>query len=265
MVKSFTELSITESFPVIDKKNPKSSANCWAIVPAAGIGSRMGTSCPKQYLLLNEQPLINYSLQRLLETPWIKGIVVAIAEHDTHWEQLAISNHRAINTVTGGARRVDSVANALDFLQNKLLADDYILVHDAARPCLGKDDLDKLYSALETTQVGVVLADRLSDTVKRDDGNHAVLKTVPRTGLWRALTPQVFAQRILSKAIQEAHKGNINEITDESSAVEQLGLSPQLVQGNTNNIKVTTEGDLPLASLILKAQSQTKKEQDKCE
>jgi len=193
----------------------------------------------------------------LLGTPWIKGVVVAIAEHDNYWHKLSVSKHPEVATVDGGDQRADSVRNALNFLQDRLQKNDYILVHDAARPCLDNNDLQKIYSALKTTDAGVVLADRLSDTVKRDDGDGAVLKTVPRTGLWRALTPQVFPQQLLTKALQKAHNENIADITDESSAVEHLGLSPVLVQGNSNNIKVTTAGDLQLASLILKAQQLT--------
>ncbi len=248
----------------MDNKLLKSSISCWALVPAAGIGSRMNASRPKQYLSLNGQPLIEHSLRKLLQVSWIKGIIVAIAEHDEFWHELAISKDPNIETVLGGAERVDTVRNALDSIKNRLEEDDFILVHDAARPCLGSDDLHKLYAAMTTTDSGVVLADRLSDTVKRDNGYSAVMKTVPREGLWRALTPQVFPQRLLIRALEKAFNEDDAGITDESSAVERLGYSPLLLQGNSNNIKVTTESDLQLASLILTAQQNiTYKEQDK--
>ena len=237
----------------------KSAIDCWAIVPAAGIGSRMQATIPKQYLSLEGRPLIEHSLLRLLETRWIKGIVVAIAEDDQHWPQLSLSKHPKIKTVTGGAERIDSVSNALNAIQDQLLKNDFILVHDAARPCLSHEDLERLFDALVLTDSGVVLADKISDTVKRDDGNSAVLKTVPRQGLWRAFTPQIFPHQLLTKALNQVKNDLTSNITDEASAIEQLGLSPALVQGRSDNIKITTTGDIHLASLILRAQREQKR------
>ncbi|MCP4414130.1 MAG: 2-C-methyl-D-erythritol 4-phosphate cytidylyltransferase [Gammaproteobacteria bacterium] len=243
----------------MEKQSPKSSETCWAILPAAGIGSRMGTSKPKQYLPLNGKTLLEHSLQPLLDTPWIKTVVVAIAENDPYWFDLSVSKHPKIETVTGGNERVDSVRNALIAIRERCQNEDFVLVHDAARPCLKLEDLEKLYAALQTADAGVVLADRISDTVKRDKGDSTVLKTVPRTGLWRALTPQAFHWKLLIEALIKTGEVNNSLITDESSAVEGLGLSPLLIQGCSNNIKVTTEGDLQLASLILQIQNSSKK------
>ncbi len=244
----------------MDNQSSKSSKKCWAILPAAGIGSRMGASKPKQYLPLNGKTLLEHSLQPLLDTPWIKTVVVAIAENDPYWSELTVSKDPKIETVAGGSERVDSVSNALFAIRDRCQDDDFILVHDAARPCLKCEDLEKLYTALQSADAGVVLADRISDTVKRDNGDSTVLKTVPRTGLWRALTPQVFHWKLLIEALKKSREDNNSLITDESSAVEGLGLSPLLIQGCSNNIKVTTEGDLQLASLILQTQNSSKSE-----
>lgn len=233
----------------------KIAAKCWAIVPAAGQGSRMQSSRPKQYLPLQGRLMIEHSLSRLLETDWITGIVVALAEDDQYWQTLDLSNEPRIKTVTGGKERVDSVSNALAVIQEQLQDNDLILIHDAARPCIGKDDLEKLYQIGCNTDSGAVLADKLTDTIKRDDGNCAVLKTVPRDGLWRALTPQIFPRAVLVKALSQAKNTPSALVTDEASAVEALGVSPKLIQGRSDNIKVTRAEDMQLASLILQAQS----------
>jgi len=234
----------------------QSSPQCWAIVPAAGIGSRMQSSIPKQYIELNGRPLIEHSLLKLLATKWVKGIVVALAEDDPYWQDLSLSKESAIHTVLGGEERADSVWNGLISIEHQLQEDDFVLVHDAARPCIANEDLEKLYQALlvqrdKAKEEGVVLADKLTDTIKRDDGNNCVLKTVPRDGLWRALTPQIFPKAVLKKALEQAKTDSVVGITDEASAIEYLGLSPRLIQGRSDNIKVTTAGDLELASLIL--------------
>ena len=242
------------------KRQPlKSSNNYWAILPAAGIGSRMRASIPKQYLSLNGKTLLEHSLQPLLDTPWITTVIVAVAEDDPYWAELSISKHPKIETVIGGSERVDSVSNALDAIHDRYQDDDFVLVHDAARPCLKRDDLEKLYTAMQTAEAGVVLADKVSDTVKRDKGDNSVLKTVPRAGLWRALTPQAFRCKLLAEALKKSREDTNYLVTDESSAVEYLGLSPLLIQGCSNNIKVTTEGDLQLASLILQVQNNNNK------
>ena len=231
----------------------KDNANCWVIIPAAGIGSRMNSSFPKQYLALNGRPLIEHSLERFLARPWVKSIIVAIHKDDQRWQKLKLSTNPKIQTVIGGDERVDTVNNAIDSIIGQLHDDDVLMVHDAARPCITEQDLDLLYDAAKSSKSGAVLADRLSDTIKRDDGNQSILKTLSREGLWRALTPQVFPKDILIDALKTVKKEQVNGITDEASAVEYIGFSPKLVQGRSDNIKVTKSGDIGLASLILES------------
>ena len=214
----------------------------------------MQSYVPKQYMHLDGRPIMEHTLSRLLETSWITGIVVALGRDDNYWQSLSMSNDARIKTVEGGQERVDSVWNALCVIKDQLQDNDFILVHDAARPCLGEQDLQNLHQAMSDADAGLVLAAKLTDTIKRDDGNSAVLKTVPRNGLWRALTPQIFPKALLVKALLEVKDNSISGITDEASAVEHLGLSPRLVQGNSNNIKITTVEDIHLASMILNAQ-----------
>ena len=240
----------TSSKSTIFSKN-----QCWAIVPAAGIGSRMGTTIPKQYLELNGLAVIEHSVRLLLETDWVANIIVAVSADDERWHSLAISKNPAVITVLGGEERVDSVCNALSYIE-QLVEDSeqhFVLVHDAARPCLRAEDLALLKHNMKTAKSGLLLADKLTDTIKADDGNYSVSKTVPREALWRALTPQVFPLKLLIRALTAAgnDKGKIL-ITDEASAVEALGLSPLLIQGRSDNIKITKAEDLLLASLILK-------------
>ena len=240
----------------MNSQTQPSSVKCWAIVPAAGAGHRMQSSIPKQYIKIGGCCMIEHSLTRLLAAEWITGIVVALAENDDYWQQLQLANNPRITTVVGGDERVDSVINALDSIQGQLQDDDFILVHDAARPCISNEDIEKLHQAMLGADAasGVVLADKLTDTIKRDDGNSSVLKTVPRQGLWRALTPQIFPTDLLNKALKQTQSNVSPDITDEASAVELLGYSPRLIQGRSDNIKVTTDGDVHLATLILQSQ-----------
>ena len=234
-------------------KSQKEKADCWVIIPAAGIGSRMNCSFPKQYLALNGRPLIEYCLQRFLALPWVKSIVVAVNKDDQRWSKLALSSHPKIKTIIGGDERVDTVSNAINSIAGLLDDDDIIMVHDAARPCITETDLYLLYDALNVSESGAVLADKLSDTIKRDDGNQSIFKTESREGLWRALTPQAFPKDILIDALRAVKNEGVSGITDEASAVEYMGFSPRLVQGRSDNIKVTKSGDIALASLILDA------------
>jgi 2-C-methyl-D-erythritol 4-phosphate cytidylyltransferase len=232
-----------------------SEKQCWAIVPAAGVGSRMGTTIPKQYLELNGRTVIEHSVRLLLKTNWVTKIIVAISANDEQWQSLEISKHPRVITVLGGDERVDSVSNALSYIEQ--LAEEteehFVLVHDAARPCLRAEDLTLLKQSMQTAKSGLLLADKVTDTIKADDGNNSVSKTVPREALWRALTPQVFPLKLLIQALTAAGKSNGEiHITDEASAVEALGLSPLLIQGRSDNIKITKTDDLLLASLILK-------------
>jgi 2-C-methyl-D-erythritol 4-phosphate cytidylyltransferase / 2-C-methyl-D-erythritol 2,4-cyclodiphosphate synthase len=233
----------------------------WAIVPAAGRGTRFigsaAGSAPKQYAPLLGATVLEWSLRALLAEPRVHAVVVALAADDAYWPSVAAKlQNPKLRTTLGGANRQDSVANGLDALAEQAAADDWILVHDAARPCLNAADLRALLDALDAAgpadgtadPAGAVLAAPIVDTVKRELGDHVA--TVDRQGLWRALTPQVFAFAQLRHALKEATLAGI-AVTDEAQAVERMGLRPMLVPGSPFNVKITRQEDLALASRIL--------------
>ncbi len=224
----------------------------WGVVPAAGVGRRMGGGCPKQYLQLNGAPLIEHSLRRLLQHPRIRGVVVAIADGDPYWDTLEISHDPRVVRVAGGAERCESVCNALQWLQQCQPECSWVLVHDAARPCLGAEDLQRLITVLEEDPVGGLLAFPMSDTVKRVDGDLRVEATLDRSLLWRAATPQMFRLSLLYPALREALAAG-ELVTDESSAMELAGHRPRVVEGSADNIKVTRPGDLELVARLMDA------------
>jgi 2-C-methyl-D-erythritol 4-phosphate cytidylyltransferase/2-C-methyl-D-erythritol 2,4-cyclodiphosphate synthase len=229
----------------------------WAIVPAAGRGERFqaaaaGRQLPKQYAALLGASVLEWSLRPLLREPRIEGVVVVVAPGDSHFSELAarIDGSKLLRA-TGGAGRQDSVMNGLERLKGSAAPDDWVLVHDAARPCLDPADLAALIDALEAGGCGAVLAAPVVDTIKRElDG--VVDETVDRRGLWRALTPQVFAFAELERALGEAARHGVS-VTDEAQAMERLGFHPRLVQGSPFNIKVTRAADLTAAERILKS------------
>jgi 2-C-methyl-D-erythritol 4-phosphate cytidylyltransferase/2-C-methyl-D-erythritol 2,4-cyclodiphosphate synthase len=224
----------------------------WAIVPAAGSGTRFAASAagsaPKQYAPLLGATVLEWSLRTLLAEPRVHAVLVALAADDAHWPSVAAKlQSPKLRTTIGGVNRQDSVMNGLEALAAQAAADDWILVHDAARPCLNATDLRALLDSLGTA-AGAVLAAPIVDTVKRESGDRVA--TVDRQGLWRALTPQVFAFAQLRHALKEAaHAGIV--VTDEAQAVERLGLRPTLVQGSPFNVKVTRAEDLVAAARIL--------------
>ena len=217
-----------------------------AIVPAAGIGSRMAAAVPKQYLPLNGSTLLEQTLAVLLNHSAIKRIIVATAEQDPWFDQLAIAQHPRIMRVLGGAERANTVLNALAYVET-----DMVLVHDAARPCLHQHDLDAVLQAGLQAD-GAILAARVRDTMKRGDGNGRISTSVARDELWHALTPQCFATQPLAQALASALAAGA-VITDEASAMEWAGFHPQLVPGRADNIKVTQPEDLDLAHFFLQA------------
>jgi 2-C-methyl-D-erythritol 4-phosphate cytidylyltransferase / 2-C-methyl-D-erythritol 2,4-cyclodiphosphate synthase len=232
----------------------RATRRVWAIVPAAGRGTRFASSAavpPKQYAPLLGATVLQWSLRALLAEPRVHAVVVAVAPDDSHWPGMAaLLNHPKLYTTTGGASRQDTVANGLDFLSERAAADDWVLVHDAARPCLNSTDLSALLDAVgAASSVGAVLAVPIVDTVKRELAEHVA--TVDRRGLWRALTPQIFAFAVLRHALKEAALAGA-AVTDEAQAVERMGLQPALVQGSPFNVKVTRVSDLDLAGKILK-------------
>jgi 2-C-methyl-D-erythritol 4-phosphate cytidylyltransferase/2-C-methyl-D-erythritol 2,4-cyclodiphosphate synthase len=228
----------------------------WAIVPAAGRGARFSAATPdarpKQYAPLLGATVLEWSLRALLAEPRVHAVVVAVAADDVHWPRIeAKLDSPKLLTAIGGVNRQDTVSNGLDFLSAQAAADDWVLVHDAARPCLNAADLGALLDAVAANKdtAGAVLAAPVVDTVKRELGEHVA--TVDRQGLWRALTPQVFAFAQLRHALKEATLAGIL-VTDEAQAVERLGLRPALVQGSPFNVKVTRAEDLAVATKILK-------------
>jgi 2-C-methyl-D-erythritol 4-phosphate cytidylyltransferase len=220
----------------------------WLIMPAAGSGSRFGGQTPKQYLPLAGATVIEHALGVFRDDARCQGIVVALDAGDTHFGRLPLAGDARIRCVAGGARRCDSVRNALAALPG---ADDaWVLVHDAARPCLSRADTDALLAACGEDPVGGLLAAPVADTLKRVDAAGRVLQTPSREGLWRALTPQMFRLGLLRQALAAA-QGTGREPTDEAQAVEWLGHAPLLVAGDPANIKITTAADLRLAAALL--------------
>ncbi len=234
--------------------SPMDKQHTLAIVPAAGIGARMGAGFPKQYLQLGDQTIIGQTLDRLLSHPGIDAVVVALHPDDVWFTKLPQATHGKIRTVMGGKERADSVLAALDSLTESQTV--WALVHDAARPCLHHDDIDKLLASRETFPQGAILAMPVRDTMKRAQANGEIEQTVCRDNLWHALTPQMFPAKALADNIRNAAAAGA-VVTDEASAMEWAGVHPGLVSGRADNIKVTHPDDLPLAELFIQVQSQS--------
>lgn len=227
----------------------------WVIVPAAGIGSRMRSELPKQYLRLRGKTLLEHTLERLLALPDLAGLVLAVNPQDPHWERLPLSEDHRISVVDGGSERSRSVLNALNYLTLQAEADDWVLVHDAARPCISQASVASLYRHTLKHAVGGILATPVADTLKRVAPDHGIEQTCDRRGLWQAQTPQVFRYQLLHQCLARA-LGQGETITDEASALELAGYRPLVVEGRSDNIKVTRPEDLALAELILQRQEQ---------
>jgi len=228
--------------------------NYWVVMPAAGSARRMGAAVPKQYLPLAGRTVIEWSLAPFLQRERIAGVVVVISDGDPRWSQTPLAGHAKIITTHGGAERMDSVLAGLRALETRAAAGDWVLVHDAARPCLSNADLDRLLTDLSNDDVGGLLAAPVVDTLKRADDDQHVAQTVSREKLWRALTPQMFRFELLRRALQSAVENRV-AVTDEAQAVEALGLRPKLIAGDADNIKITLPEDLPRAERILRARS----------
>ncbi|MEM1112626.1 MAG: 2-C-methyl-D-erythritol 4-phosphate cytidylyltransferase [Pseudomonadota bacterium] len=230
-----------------------SSERCWGIIPAAGIGARVGGERPKQYQQIAGATLLEYSLGVLLACDWIEQVVVALHPHDRYAGDLACFKKERVATVTGGAERMDSVMAGLAALALRAAENDWVLVHDAARPCLRVEDVQHLCEFVRSSGTGAILAEPVVDTVKRVGPNHRVLETVDRSALWRAQTPQMFRLGELHDALKLA-KEQAFTVTDEASAMENAGRSVHLVPGSASNIKVTVAEDLALARWYLEHQ-----------
>ncbi|KGT93352.1 2-C-methyl-D-erythritol 4-phosphate cytidylyltransferase [Erwinia typographi] len=224
-----------------------SFADVIAVVPAAGIGSRMQSECPKQYLSVDGKTLLEHALNSLLAHPAVSRIIVAISPDDPFFSTLPIASDARITVVNGGKERADSVLAGLQ----AACSAHWVLVHDAARPCLHLDDLTRLLAITATSRVGGILATPVRDTMKRAEaGRQAVAHTVDREALWHALTPQLFPLELLRTCLERALREGAT-ITDEASALEYCGYHPELVMGRSDNIKVTRPEDLALAAFYL--------------
>ena len=222
----------------------------WVIVPAAGVGSRMQADCPKQYLSINGKPMIAHSVDKLSALPQVERVVVALHPKDHWWLTLNLADPKKILTVIGGKARVDSVLLSLTFLEDYAKDNDWVLVHDAARPCVEAKDIQRLIQELDGHPVGGLLGLPVVDTLKQVDQNDHIHQTVSREGLWRAQTPQLFRYGLLRSSIEKALTDK-QTITDEASAVEYAGFQPKMVLGNQKNIKVTMPADLDLAEVFI--------------
>lgn len=213
----------------------------------------MQSATPKQYLTIAGKTILEHTLDSFTEHSAISGIVVVVSQQDQQWLELA-KQYPNIKTTEGGAERFQSVLNGLKYLSGFANNEDWVLVHDAARPCLRQSDLDKLISDLSSHEVGGLLGLPMADTVKRCNDKGQVDETVSRHDLWRALTPQMFRLNILKQALEQALADDA-VVTDEASAIERMGLQPQIVAGHSDNIKVTRPEDLELAQIYLAARN----------
>lgn len=222
----------------------------WAVVPAAGRGTRFGGGLPKQYIAVAGEPLIAHSLRALLAHPAVQGAMVVLAADDAHWPGWTTIVDKPLRTCIGGSERADSVLAGLAALPDDVRADDFVLVHDAARPNLTLEDLDALLERGRNDLVGAILAAPVRDTLKRAGDDGGIDATQPRERLWRALTPQLFRRLQLTRALEAARDGGV-AVTDESMAMERQGHRPLLVEGADDNFKVTTPADLALFEYLL--------------
>lgn len=218
-----------------------------AVVPAAGVGRRMQTECPKQYLSMGDKTILEHSVAALLAHPRVTRVIIAISPGDARFAALPLAHHPQITVVDGGSERADSVLAGLRAAGDA----SWVLVHDAARPCLHQDDLARLLALSDTSPIGGILAAPVRDTMKRaEPGAQAIAHTVERVDLWHALTPQFFPRELLHDCLTRA----LNEgatITDEASALEYCGYHPVIVEGRADNIKITRPEDLQLAEFYL--------------
>jgi len=238
----------------------------WLVMPAAGVGRRFGTSKPKQYAPLQGRTVIEWALAPFLADPSCAGVVVALAADDPYWSEIAERLAKLpgripeLTFTRGGAERSHSVRKGLASLDARATSDDWILVHDAARPCLTSRDLQHLLNRLVSHRVGGLLATPAADTLKKSlpvsDADPEAEGTVDRAGLWRALTPQMFRYEMLCEALDRALANNRSP-TDEAQALEWMGERPVLVQGSSANIKITSAEDLLLAAALLNAREHT--------
>jgi 2-C-methyl-D-erythritol 4-phosphate cytidylyltransferase len=233
----------------------------WAVVPAAGAGRRFGADLPKQYAAIAGRPLLRWTLERLAAVPQVSGLMVVLAADDPHWPGWTKVEGKPVLTATGGAERADSVLSGLHALPSAVRDDDFVLVHDAARPCVRPEDIGKLIDRASAGDGGLLSAP-VRDTLKRTLDGRQVDQTVARSELWRALTPQMFRRGALTRALVAAIAQE-RKPTDEAQAIEWAGGRPLLVEGAEDNLKVTTARDLALAAWLLGEAGKREKENGK--
>ena len=225
------------------------TATLWCVVPAAGRGMRVGGDRPKQYLTLAGRPLIEHTLDRLARHPHIAGLMVVLSAGDALWSGISMLHGKPVCTAVGGAERCDSVLAGLDALPDAVATDEFVLVHDAARPCVRLDDITRLIDRARAADGGLLGAP-LRDTLKRANADGRSSLTEPRDHRWRAFTPQMFRLGQLADALQAAIDAGVT-VSDEAMAMELAGHAPLLVEGAEDNIKVTTAADFALAEFLL--------------
>ena len=230
---------------------------CFALIPAAGSGSRMGADLPKQYVEIAGAPMLQHAVRALCTHPQIEQVFVVLAADDAHFARYDWTpfDAKLRRLYCGGTTRAASVLNGLRAMAPILQPEDWVLVHDAARPCLAQAHLDALLSELAADEVGGLLAVPVADTLKRADANARVIATEPRENLWQAQTPQMFRHGLLLRALETL---GTDTPTDEARAIEHLGLKPKLVACDATNLKVTYPQDLKLAALILENSKEIK-------
>lgn len=229
--------------------------NCWAVIPAAGFGKRMSSDIPKQYISLSGKTVLEHSLGALLDSRHVAGAVVAISEGDTSWQALNFRHDKPVYVAPGGKERGDSVLSALNVLTQTATDDDWVLVHDAARPCVRQEDINRLINTCVEKGRGGILAVPVKDTIKRAGESPTgecdeILETIDRSSLWQAQTPQMFRLGELRDNLSKALASGMS-VTDEASAMEWAGSHPVLVEGHGDNIKITRQEDIGLAQYYL--------------
>lgn len=229
-------------------KEMKTQRQFVAVVPAAGVGSRMQADKPKQYLEIDGKTILQHTLNVLLSYPLIDEVIVAVARADPYMAKMSFLKQAKVRLVEGGENRADSVLNGLKAINFQPERETWVLVHDAARPCLTHQDLDQLLQVDDDN--GAILAIPATDTIKRADADLQIQQTEDRAQLWLAQTPQFFNAKLLAKALNFAQENGV-VVTDEASAMELLGFRPHLVAGRSDNIKVTRPEDLTLAAFYL--------------
>ncbi len=227
----------------------------WVLIPASGIGSRMGSAVPKQYLPFQHKTVIEITLDRLLSCEHVRGAIVVISEQDDFWQALNYQHDKSVLTAVGASERSGSVFNGLKKLKEITgHANTWVMIHDAVRPCVTLCDLEKLIVQSEAELEGLFLAHPVADTLKKSNEEQQCIATVDRDALWRAFTPQMFPLDLIYRALSEVIKKNAL-ITDDVSAVEYIGLKPKIVMGRSDNIKITYPQDILIAETIIKAQN----------